>query len=368
MRGSLKEVDGGCNSRVVGRQRCERLLRSVVLIGCVVLVWGCFWVNGMADNKKWGEGDAALRQRLSPLQYKVTQQCGTEPPFQNEYWNHHAAGIYVDVVSGEPLFSSTDKFDSGSGWPSFTKPITSAVVAEKRDTSHGMERVEVRSNRADAHLGHVFTDGPGPTGLRYCINSAALRFVPRERLAAEGYGEFEALFTTEKTGGTAAVAQEEVAIFAGGCFWGVEELIRKLPGVLSTQVGYTGGRVPNPTYERVVTGATGHAEAVRVVFDPRRVSYRDLVRYFFRLHDPTTLNRQGNDRGQQYRSVVFVSTPEQRQIAEQVRQEIDASGKWGAPIVTAIEPAGVWYPAEEYHQDYLQKHPNGYTCHFLRPE
>lgn len=135
-----------------------------------------------------------LHKKLTPEQYRVTQMCGTEPPFQNEYWDNHRAGIYVDVVSGEPLFTSLDKFDSGSGWPSFTKPVTKENVIEKSDGTHGMDRTEVRSNKGNSHLGHVFDDGPGPTRLRYCINSASLRFIPVEKLKEEGYGQFLPLF------------------------------------------------------------------------------------------------------------------------------------------------------------------------------
>ena len=142
--------------------------------------------------------DQEVKSKLTPAQYQVTQCSATEPPFRNEFWNHHEPGIYVDVVSGEPLFASTDKFDSGTGWPSFVRPLEKANVIEHSDTTHGMERVEVRSAHADSHLGHVFPDGPGPDGLRYCINSASLRFIPVAKLEAAGYGHYKGLFEKAK--------------------------------------------------------------------------------------------------------------------------------------------------------------------------
>ncbi|MCI0570916.1 MAG: peptide-methionine (S)-S-oxide reductase MsrA [Myxococcaceae bacterium] len=164
----------------------------------------------------------------------------------------------------------------------------------------------------------------------------------------------------------AQVERREVAILAGGCFWGMEDLIRKIPGVLSTEVGYVGGALDRPRYEDVKTGRTGHAEAVRVTFDPTKLSYSALLGWFFRMHDPTTLNKQGNDVGTQYRSALFVLDDEQRREAEKVKALVDASGKWKDPVVTQIVPAGPFQPAEEYHQDYLVKNPGGYTCHYLR--
>jgi methionine-S-sulfoxide reductase len=158
----------------------------------------------------------------------------------------------------------------------------------------------------------------------------------------------------------------ETATLAGGCFWGVEELIRKLPGVIGTTVGYTGGTLPNARYEDVKTGRTGHAESIAIEFDPDRISYEEILGFFFRLHDPTTPNRQGNDVGTQYRSAIFVHDDAQRATAERVKKEVEASGKWTRPIATEIVAATDFWPAEDYHQDYLQKYPNGYTCHYLR--
>ncbi|MGE0173675.1 MAG: peptide-methionine (S)-S-oxide reductase MsrA [Oligoflexales bacterium] len=158
----------------------------------------------------------------------------------------------------------------------------------------------------------------------------------------------------------------ETATLAGGCFWGVEELIREKDGVLSTKVGYTGGKTTNPTYEQVKTGKTGHAEAIQITFDPAILSYDELLQFFFRLHDPTTLNRQGNDLGSQYRSEIFYHSDTQRLTAEQVKKSVDESGKWKNKVVTTISPYQQFHDAEDYHQKYLEKNPGGYTCHFLR--
>ncbi|MCK5690853.1 peptide-methionine (R)-S-oxide reductase MsrB, partial [Myxococcota bacterium] len=186
---------------------------------------------------------SAEKKKLSVLQYEVTQKAGTEPPFRNEFWDHKKHGIYVDVVSGEALFSSLDKYDSGSGWPSFTKPLATQNIVNLKDHKLLMERVEVRSKSADSHLGHVFPDGPGPEGLRYCINSASLRFVAVSQLAEEGYSDHLQAFVDAGVVDVLALdaVSEEVAILAGGCFWGMEDILRKIPGVLDTQVGYTGG-------------------------------------------------------------------------------------------------------------------------------
>ncbi len=295
-------------------------------------------------------GETMKKNNTTNLTEYVTKECGTEPPYKNAYWNEHRPGIYVDVNTGEPLFTSIDKFDSGTGWPSFTKPIENASIHTKPDMSLGTLRTEVSTNAS--HLGHVFDDGPNGKE-RYCINSASLKFIPYEDFEKQGYGNFTSLFNFEK------------ATFAGGCFWGVEKLLQDIPGVISATSGYTGGTTKNPTYEQVSSGKTGHAESVEVIFDPKVISYKELLDYFWRLHDPTQENRQGPDFGTQYRSAIFYYNEKQRAIAEKSKKEFDAKKVFSKPAVTQIVLATEFYPAEDYHQDYFDKHP-GLTCHTIR--
>ncbi len=334
----------------------------------------------MAQKKEFKKVDAAeLKKRLSPLQYEVTQKDGTERPFQNEYWDNKRPGIYVDITTGEPLFSSEDKFDSGTGWPSFSKPIEKKSVRTKTDGKLMMKRTEVRSATGDAHLGHVFEDGPKEQGgLRYCVNSASMRFVAYEDLVKEGYAEYLSLFSSNEKAvanterlpqsekKSQGLSKTETATLAGGCFWGMEDLLRKIPGVVDTWVGYTGGNTERPRYEDVKTGNTGHAEAVQVVFDPSKTNYEKILIEFFKMHDPTTANRQGNDVGTQYRSAIFYHDEAQRKAAVQMKVRVDKSGAWKKPVVTEILPFAAFFKAEDYHQDYLEKNPGGYTCHFTR--
>src|SRR5262249_40022234 len=201
-----------------------------------------------------------------------------------------------------------------------------------------MLRTEVRSRHGDSHLGHVFTDGPDAEGgLRYCINSASLRFIHRDNLEGEGYGRYLSLFETVEDSPTngAARTTTKTAILAGGCFWGMQDLIRLLPGVDSTRVGYPGGRNERPPYGN----PPGHAEAIEITYDPTKTNYRALLEFFFQIHDPTTRNRQGNDVGASYRSAIFYLDDDQKRIACDTIAEIDASGRWPAAVVTEVTPA-----------------------------
>ena len=334
------------------------LTRRIVEIGLLVVLAvaaGCDRISGSessATSKTARRGAAQTRvgnkrigpERMEPLNERekhIIVEKGTEAPFSGEYDDHYEAGVYICRQCGAELYRSTSKFKSGCGWPSFDDEIAGAV---KRIPDPDGRRTEIVCAACDGHLGHVFIgEGLTPKDTRHCVNSISL------------------VFQSDATG--AADATHE-AIFAGGCFWGVEHLFQETDGVISAESGYTGGSVTNPTYEQVCTGQTGHAEAVRVVFDPKRISYEQLARLFFEIHDPTQSNRQGPDVGTQYRSAVFCADENQRQTAERLISELRDRGY---DVVTQVQATSAFYPAEAYHQDYLVNHPQRAICHARVP-
>ena len=277
-------------------------------------------------------------KRLTPEEESVIVHKGTEMPFSGEYTNNKGKGIYTCKRCGSQLYRSYDKFDSHCGWPSFDDEITGAV---KREIDADGVRTEILCNNCGAHLGHAF-EGEKFTkkDVRHCVNSISLDFIPEK----------------EEEG-------EKKAIFAGGCFWGVEHHFKDALGVISTRVGYIGGDRDNPTYKEVCSGKTGHAEAIEVTYDPSQTTYEDLARLFFEIHDPEEIDRQGPDIGKQYRSAIFYLDEEQKEMAERLIKILEEKGY---KVATTLEKTKVFWGAEEYHQDYYGKTGKGPYCHLYK--
>lgn len=273
--------------------------------------------------------------KLNPEEIQVIINKGTERPFTGKYWNTFDEGIYVCKNCSTPLYVSNDKFHSECGWPSFDDEIKNAV---KKNKDADGERTEITCANCGGHLGHVFIgERLTEKNTRHCVNSISLNFIPFND-----------------------TSQYQKAIFASGCFWGTQYMLEQMNGVISTQVGYTGGKTANPTYKDVCSDTTGHAEALEVIFDSHKVSYRDLAKMFFETHDPTQVDRQGPDIGSQYRSEIFVFNNAQKLIAEELIKVLETSG---LKIATRISEASVFYKAEEYHQEYYNKKGGRPYCH-----
>jgi peptide methionine sulfoxide reductase msrA/msrB len=314
---------------------------------------------GPVESPRVERSDAEWHQRLTPAQFQVARGKGTERPFCGTLLDNKQEGVYACVCCGLPLFSSDAKFNSGTGWPSFFQPISQENVAEHPDFGHGMVRVEILCRRCDGHLGHVFDDGPRPTGLRFCLNSESLTFTANDKLVTLADPAAEGPATAQPGPVEAAPAEgSATAVFAGGCFWCTEAAFEQLDGVSDVESGYAGGTEETANYERVCQGNTGHAEVIRVTYDPKTISYDRLLDVFFDAHDPTQLNRQGNDVGTQYRSAIFYSSEAQKDEAAAKIRQLTAAKAFSRPIVTTLEPLVEFFPAESYHQDYARHNPN----------
>lgn len=269
---------------------------------------------------------------------KIICEKATEPPFCNKYDKLDEEGTYLCRQCGLALYRSKDKFHSGCGWPSFEEEVPHAIT---RQIDSDGRRTEILCSRCEAHLGHEFKgEGFTEKNSRHCINSAALDFVYDKN-----------------------ILDTEEAIFAAGCFWGVEYYLKKLPGVIKTEVGYTGGNQNDPSYQEVCSGKTGHFESIRVVYDPSILSYEMVAKYFFEIHDPTQSNGQGPDIGEQYLSAIFYYDENQRKKTQELIQYLINKG---LAVSTRVLPVSTFWPAEEYHQNYYEKMNKQPYCHQYR--
>lgn len=279
------------------------------------------------------------KKLLSAESYYVTRESGTERPHSSEMCSYFEPGFYSCICCKTPLFDASQKFESGTGWPSFTQPLRNNVIDYHSDHSLARKRIEVTCSVCDAHLGHVFPDGPDPPGLRYCINAVALE-------------KMESI---------------EELVIGGGCFWCTEAVFKDLHGVVQVKCGYAGGSSEHANYKAVCTGQTDHAEVVRISFDPNIISKKAILEIHLSTHDPTTLNRQGADKGPQYRSVVFYTSEESKKQAQEVIQSMEDA--WDDPMVTTLEPLVEFYPAEAYHHNYYENNPSkGYCSVVIAPK
>jgi peptide methionine sulfoxide reductase msrA/msrB len=321
---------------------------------------------GPVESPRVDLSEKEWQGKLTQEQFRILRKQGTEHAFCGTLLDNKKEGVYSCAGCGLPLFASNAKFHSGTGWPSFFQPIAHENVIERSDDAYGMHRTEILCARCGGHLGHVFDDGPRPTGLRFCLNSESLKFTAESQLAsladplAEGDGQSTSNPSAVKsaTEGKHTPTTTGTAVFAGGCFWCTEAAFEQLKGVVDVQSGYAGGAKGTANYESVSTGATGHAEAIRITYDPKVISYDRLLDIFFDAHDPTQLNHQDNDHGTQYRSAIFyVNEIEQRAAQAKIKHLTEAKA-FPSPIVTTLEPLKEFYPAEEYHQDYARRHPD----------
>lgn len=313
---------------------------------------GCGQDSTMKKIKKMDTNDSSLlnkseedwKKELSADEYYVLRQKGTERPFTGKFYLHKEKGVYTCRACGAELFTDGMKFDSHCGWPSFDKEIKGNKINKTVDSTHGMVRTEITCAKCGSHLGHLFDDGPTETGMRYCVNSVSLDFTPASELNNPKSNNFDTI------------------TLGGGCYWCVEAIYQKLKGVKTVVSGFSGGKIDNPSYEEVCTGTTNHAEVVQIVYDKSVVSLEQILKVFFAVHDPTTLNKQGADEGTQYRSVIFYHDETQKAIAEKIVAKLTEQKVFNSKIVTEISAFKGFYSAEQYHQNYYQNNKSKQYC------
>ena len=296
------------------------------------------------DTKKLNVSNAEWKKILSPDLYAVAREADTERAFTGTMWNDETKGTYYCAACGYKLFKSNQKFTSSCGWPRFFEQENKESITFKDDNSYGMRRIEANCGRCDSHLGHLFDDGPEPTGKRYCMNAISLDFLP--------------------DGVAINSANLETIVLGGGCFWCVEAVYQNLDGVKSVYSGYAGGMVEDPSYEQVCTGRTGAAEVVEITYDKTKTNLDEIFQVFFTVHDPTTLNRQGADSGTQYRSVIFYKNENEKKAAQNLIAELNEK-VFANKIVTTLEPLKKFYKAEEYHQGYYENNKDKPYCQMV---
>ncbi|MFQ3576842.1 MAG: bifunctional methionine sulfoxide reductase B/A protein [Cytophagales bacterium] len=327
----------------------KKLSLPVILISLIFVA--CAQTQEKKKEPKTSESMMNLtekewKSRLSAEQYYILREKGTERPFTGKLLHNKEKGTYKCAGCGEELFSDDMKFDSHCGWPSFDKEIAGGKIKKNIDLSHGMKRTEITCAKCDGHLGHLFDDGPTETGMRYCVNSLSLTFEKKDE---------------PKSG----FPNNEVATFGGGCFWCIEAVFEELVGVKKVESGYSGGTIPNPTYEQVSRGSSGHAEVVQIHFNPQLISFETLLEVFFTVHDPTTLNRQGADVGTQYRSAIFYHNQTQKEKAEKTIQILNQNKVFDSKIVTEVSEFKKFYVAEDYHQEYYRLNKEQPYCRIV---
>lgn len=322
----------------------DKQMRNFSFVTMALILSVLLTFEACGQTKQQTENETKNKQEmkfnpLTPDEERVIVHKGTEVPYTGKYYKFEEDGTYLCKRCDAPLYRSGDKFDAHCGWPSFDDEIQGAV---KRVTDADGRRTEILCNNCGAHLGHVFlNEGFTDKNTRHCVNSISLTFKPLKM----------------------NIQQTQKAIFAGGCFWGVEYYLQKKEGVLSTTVGYIGGHTQNPTYEQVCSKQSGHVEAVEVEFDPAKISYKELTKLFFEIHDPTQVDKQGPDVGEQYRSEIFYTNDEQKNVALEL---IEILKEKGYKVATKLTKATKFWPAEGYHQDYYNKKGGIPYCH--RPE